>query len=133
MWNILPWILTQQKCYPFHVWKGQSQILLLTSFDNIGYEQSHYVEVAQRGVSSRARHNWFWIFSLFWAKKNYKRDIKQLFPADATVLFYKMFIFCPRKHEKLPSKVAHNRPQFFFIVSLKWLLAQLLYNDFEYM
>ena len=23
------------------------------------------------------------------------------------------FLFCPRKHEKMPSKVAHNRPHFF--------------------
>ena len=46
-------------------------------------KQSHYIEVAQGGKSSRARQNWLWIFSLFWAKtqfKNqiYKRDIMPL-------------------------------------------------------
>ena len=58
-------------------------------------KQSHYIEVAQGGESSRARHNWLWILSLFWAKRNFKnilylyyiciRDIVQLFRADATM------------------------------------------------
>ena len=35
------------------------------------YVQSHYIEVAQKGVSSsRVIHEWLWIFSLFWGKKN---------------------------------------------------------------
>ena len=54
--------------------------------------QSHYIEVAQGADSSRAIHNWLWIFSLFWGKiffsKNqfYKRDVLQLFSADATMI-----------------------------------------------
>ena len=36
--------------------------------------QSHYIEVAQGGVLSRAIHNWFWIFSLFLAKKRFKQN-----------------------------------------------------------
>ena len=35
-------------------------------------DQSHYIEVAQGGVSSRARRNWLWIFSLFYVKKSKK-------------------------------------------------------------
>ena len=38
----------------------------------------------------------------------YKRDIMQIFSADAT-MFLKMFL----KHEKTPSKVVYNRPIFF--------------------
>ena len=32
-------------------------------FSFILYSQSHYIEVAQGGVSSRARHNWLWILN----------------------------------------------------------------------
>ena len=39
--------------------------------------QSHYIEVAQGGVSSRAIHNWLWIFSLFWAKIKIKIKINK--------------------------------------------------------
>ena len=69
--------------------------------------QSHYIEVTQGGVSSRAGRNWLWIFSLFYAKKkkskkkNYKRDIMQLFSADATIFLKILLIFfCSWKHEK---------------------------------
>ena len=54
-------------------------------------KQSHYIEVAQEGISSRAKHNWLWIFSPFWdkikknKKKNYKRFIMQLFSTNATI------------------------------------------------
>ena len=52
----------------------------------------------QRGVSSRAIHNWMWIFRLFLAKhkfkkiqkKIYKRDIMQLFSAN-TAIFWDFF------------------------------------------
>ena len=78
--------------------------------------QSHYIEVVQGSVSGRAIHNRFWIFSLFFApkkfKQNFKKDIRYLFSADATVFSFQMF-FCPWKHKKPLSKVAHNR-QFFF-------------------
>ena len=61
-----------------------------------------------RSVSSRAIHNWLWIFSIFLAKikiqnklkkkKSYKRDIMQLFSANATIIFKKYFIlFLPLK------------------------------------
>ena len=40
----------------------------------IGRTLSHYIEVAQGGVSSKAIHNWLWIFSLFWAKKRFKKS-----------------------------------------------------------
>ena len=56
------------------------------------------LEVAQGGVSSRAIHNWLWIFSLFVAKKNSKkknckRDITQHFSADATMIFKKSLLW----------------------------------------
>ena len=34
--------------------------------------QSHYVEVAQGGVSNRAIHNWLWVSSLLFAKIQFK-------------------------------------------------------------
>ena len=54
--------------------------------------QSHYIKVAERGVSSRARHN----LAYFEPKKHqknsksnntyvYKRDIMQLFSVDTTI------------------------------------------------
>ena len=85
--------------------------------------QSHYIEVMQGGVFSRAKHNWLYIFSLFFGKKTkskqnfYMRDIMQFFSSDATMFLEKFWIyFCPWKYEKPSSKVAHNRPKMFFSV-----------------
>ena len=39
--------------------------------------QSHYIEVGQGDVSSRAIHNWLWIFRQSYTKK--KKDQKQSF------------------------------------------------------
>ena len=53
------------------------ETLIFSSFYDgfcmIRYTQGHYIEVAQGGVFCRARHNWWWILSLFWAKKNFKK------------------------------------------------------------
>ena len=76
------------------------------SLDN-RWKQNHYIEVAQGGVFSRARHNWLSIFSLLWAKKEskkkfkknfYKREIMQPFSANATIFKRKIIKFCPWKH-----------------------------------
>ena len=50
--------------------------------------QSYYIEVAEWGASSRAIQNWLWIYLAYFLpkKKFYKRDIMQLFSADASVL-----------------------------------------------
>ena len=64
------------------------------------HKQSHYREVAQGGVSSRAIDcKNFANFFPKTQKRNYKRDIMQLFSADATI-FLKMPLFCPQKQEK---------------------------------
>ena len=34
----------------------------------IQQQKKYFIEVVQGGVSCWARHNWLWIFSLFWAK-----------------------------------------------------------------
>ena len=39
--------------------------------------QSHYIEVAQGGVSSRARRNWLWKFILFLAQKKFLKNQKK--------------------------------------------------------
>jgi hypothetical protein len=50
--------------------------------------------------------------------KNYKRDIMQLFSADATMFFKKFqYFFAHANMKKLASKVAHNRPIFFFSIA----------------
>ena len=56
--------------------------------------QSHYIEVGQGDVSSRAIHNWLWIFRQSYTKKKkdqkqsfIKKYIMQLFSADATMFF----------------------------------------------
>ena len=54
------------------------------------WRQSHYIEVAQGGVSSRAIQNWLWIFSLLFAIFFNTRDIMQLISSDAT-MFLKKF------------------------------------------
>ena len=69
------------------------------------YTQSLYIEVVQGGVSSGARHNWLWIFSLpiLTQKKSdlfSKRYIMQLFWAD--VNNWNIF---------LPMKTLENHPQ----------------------
>ena len=43
------------------------------------YCQSHYIEVAQGGMSSRAIHNWLWIFSLFQPKMKYFPIFRNIF------------------------------------------------------
>ena len=51
----------------------------------VSYHQSHYIEVAQGCIFSRAIRNWLWIFSLF---KNFwfsHLHLMQLFSADAKV------------------------------------------------
>ena len=51
-----------------------SSFLWVTNFSMfLACSQSHYIEVAQGGIFSRAIHNWLWIFSLF------KRSIFQIF------------------------------------------------------
>ena len=62
--------------------------------------------------------------SLFWGKKNEKKlkkkslkEIMQLFCfADSTMLSKFFNFFVPENMKKLPSKIAHNRPNFFFSV-----------------
>ena len=66
----------------------------------------------------------------------------QLFSANALVFSKKKNLFNPENMKKTLSKVAHNRPHFFsvlttspksaqisFYVQYEWLPAQLLYND----
>ena len=48
------------KCMMGHLWQVQAEWKC--------WYQSNYIEVAQGGVFSRARHNLFWIFSLFSVK-----------------------------------------------------------------
>ena len=59
----------------------------------------------------------------------YKGDIMQLFSADLpsadATIFKKNF--APENMKKLPSKLAHNPPNF----PQKCFPARLLYNDFE--
>ena len=50
----------------FGVWGNFQKSLL-----SVRFIQSHYIEVAQGGVSSRAIQNWLWIFSIFFSKKYY--------------------------------------------------------------
>ena len=81
------------------------------------HRQSHYIEVAQGGVCNRARHNWLWIFSLFWAKKNSKekKNIKEILCNFLLwTLQYLKKKFDPENMKKTPSKVAHYRPKIFF-------------------
>ena len=46
---------------------------LVSMISLMSWNQSHYIEVAQGSVSSRAIHNWLWIFSLFFATKKLKK------------------------------------------------------------
>ena len=71
----------------------------------------------------------------------------QLFSTDATIFKKEIYIyFFDRENlKKAPSKIAHNRLQFFFqycqpaqnqlkshiLFHKEWLLARLLYNDFD--
>ena len=80
---------------------------------DVSCSQSHYVEVAQGGVSSRAIHNWLWMFSLLLGrtklKTNHQTDIMQLFSADTIIFLEKLKkqieINCPWKHEKMALKI----------------------------
>ena len=67
-------------------------------FGFLGRVQSHCIEDVQGGVSSRARHNWLWVFNLFWAQKRYNKfiNIMQLFSTNPTV--FKIFFLCKWKH-----------------------------------
>ena len=74
---------------------GLKNISVLFSFHHVCHDQSHYIKVAQGGVSRR--HNWLWIFSIFWANKwkyikikSFTKKIMQLFSEDATI-FLKIF------------------------------------------
>ena len=98
-------------------------LLFMTAKHNKDFNRSNYIDFAQGGISSRAIDNWLWMFSLFFAKKNskhskkifYKRDIMQLFSADTTMFLKETLKFFACENMKKPaSKVAHNRPQFFF-------------------
>ena len=81
-------------------------------------KQSHYIEVPQGrgGVSRRARNNWMWTCSLFWAKKNqtlfFKRDIMQLFSADATIYIFLNQFFAYENIKKHFQKLHTLRPKF---------------------
>ena len=86
-----------------------------------------YIEVAQGGVSSRAIHNWFWIFSLFFDKKKIQKkyQIKLFFIKEILCnflvrslqcFFFKYFFFAHKNMKKPASKVAHNWPQILFSV-----------------
>ena len=59
----------------------------------------------KRGASSRAMHNWMWIFSLFLAPQRYSKEILKKFKRE--------YFFTPESLKKLVSKVAYNRHQFF--------------------
>jgi hypothetical protein len=62
-------------------------------------------------------------------KKIYKRDIMQLFSANATI-FPKDFkyFFAHENMKKTLSKVAHNRPHCFSVLPTRPKLAQISYS-----
>ena len=99
--------------------------------------QSHCIEVAQEGVSSRARYNWSWIFSLCWANKKKCKEILCNFLMRTRQYFERKFdFFCPWKpplkvtvFTGLYCQLAQNQPKF-HILFHKNVPAQLLYNDF---
>ena len=54
----------------------------------------------------------------------------QLLSVEATIFFKKnRLFFCSAKHEKVPIKVAHNRPPFFF--SIAYRPKSLLHKKFS--
>ena len=64
----LQWIQQTDQVLPSSVvdnFKGFISISL-----RLSCPKSHYIEVAQKGVTSRGRHGWLWIFSLLFTKKN---------------------------------------------------------------
>ena len=99
--------------------------------------QSNHIEVAQRGVSSRATNNWLCLF-----ESGFFMALRAIFFLTFTTIFLKRKkknFFCPSKNEKKPSKFGHNRPHKFFLVLLisqnkptsHFLFHKnVLYNDF---
>ena len=91
--------------------------------------QSHDKEVAQGGVSRRAIHNWLWIFSLFCQKKfkKFNRYYAPFLCGRHNAFKKNLTFFLPTRTWKNPaSKVAYNRPKFFFSTGLK--SAQISYS-----
>ena len=82
------------------------------------YTQSHYIEVPQGGVSSRAIHNWLWIFNLnIWAKKNKERKFIKKILCNFLVRKLQCFLKKSLSIKNTLSKVAHNQPNFFFSIA----------------
>ena len=71
--------------------------------------QSHYIEVVQGGVSSRAIQDWLQIFSLFVAKKNLKKLLSK-------VAYYRFFFSKANRPKISPNLIPPS---------------QLLYNNFD--
>ena len=77
--------------------------------------QSHYIEVTQGGDSSRAIHNWLWIFSLIWGKKKNQKK-KKNFIKKILLFFFKIKnkILALKTWENCPQKIG---PHFFFSIA----------------
>ena len=86
--------------------------------------QSHYIEVAQGGVSSRAESKTQLIVNIYivyfepkkiQTKFSYKREIMQLFSTDATIFKKEFELFFTHENIERPSsKLAYFTDQLFF-------------------
>ena len=94
--------------------KGQVVTAYLLPLHLLDSDQSHYIEVVQGGVSSRARHNRFYIFSPFLAKQKFNLIffffIKELYCNFLVKTLNIWFYFA---HESIKSSILYGSNLFF--------------------
>ena len=100
--------------------------------DVSSYSQSHYIEVLR--CLSQSNTKLIVNIQPIFAKKNLKRDIMQLFSADATMFLKNFQHFFAHEDKKNRPKIAHNWPDFFFSIaslpkiSPKFILYHILFH-----